>query len=222
MLLAACSNAVVAPVGRQLPATNTLVVLEYEAWFGPHAVTFQEAEAMPILQSKDMQSVGGGYDSTDPHIIAQHLKWMEYMGVDAASIDLTNNVGCIFSTGPPSSKFRNPVNAQFRNMNRAIRNNTGNFYPAWSKLGSPVKLIPLLGCQTKLDLQKGTDGKSGFQKEIEYFGSLMKRYPQLNVAYLGHPLMLVYVGTPVDPAILDGAGRNAVSIYKSANGNLQQ
>jgi hypothetical protein len=50
----------------------------------------------------------------------------------------------------------------------------------------------------------------------------MKRYPQLNVAYLGHPLMLVYVGTPVDPAILDGAGRNAVSIYKSANGNLQQ
>jgi hypothetical protein len=203
--LAACSSTLSTPAAKQFPATNSLVVLEYEAWFGPHAVTFQEAEAMPILQSKDMQSVGGGYDSIDPHVIAQHLKWMEYMGVDAASIDLTNNVGCIFSSGPPSSDFCNPVNRQFRNMNRVIRDNTGNLYPAWSKLGSPVKLIPLLGCQTKLDLQKGADGKSGFQKEIEYFGGLMKQYPALNVIYLGHPLMLVYVGTPVDPAILDSA-----------------
>lgn len=179
--------------------------MEYEAWFGPHAVTFQEAEAMPILQSKDMQRLGGGYDSADPHVIEQHLKWMQYMGIDAASIDLTNNVGCIFSTGPVSSKFCNPANKQFRYSNRIIRDNTGNLYPAWSKLGAPVKLLPLLGCQTKLDLRKGSDGKSGFQKEIEYFGRLTKRYPALSVVYFGHPLMLVYVGTPVDPTILNGA-----------------
>ena len=203
--LVACSSTSTTPAVKPVPAANSLVVLEYEAWFGPHAASFQQAEAMPILQSKDMQSIGGGYDSADPLVIAQHLKWMQYMGVDAASIDLTNNVGCIFSTGRPSPKFCNPVNPQFRNMNRVIRDNTGNLYPAWSKLGSPVKLIPLLGCQTKLDLQKGSDGKSGFRKEIEYFGAVMKRYPQLDVAYLGHPLMLVYVGTPVAPAILDGA-----------------
>jgi hypothetical protein len=203
--LAACSSTLVAPATKQLPATNSLVVLEYEAWFGPHAATFQTAEAMPILQSKDMQSIGGGYDSSDPHVIAQHLKWMEYMGVDAATVDVTNNVGCIFSTGPPSPKFCKPASAQFRYSNRVIRNNSGNLYPAWSKLGSPLKLIPLLGCQTWLDLHKGLDGKSGFQKEIEYFGRLMKQDPQLNVTYFGHPLMLVYVGTPVDPAILESA-----------------
>lgn len=204
--LAACSGGLGEPPAHQPPAVSAhLVVMEYEAWFGPHAVTFQEAEAMPILQSKDMQRLGGGYDSADPHVIEQHLKWMQYMGIDAASIDLTNNVGCIFSTGPVSSKFCNPANKQFRYSNRIIRDNTGNLYPAWSKLGAPVKLLPLLGCQTKLDLRKGSDGKSGFQKEIEYFGRLTKRYPALSVVYFGHPLMLVYVGTPVDPTILNGA-----------------
>jgi hypothetical protein len=205
-VVAACSSTLTVPNAprQQIAAPRTLVVLEYEAWFGPRAVTFQQAEAMPILQSADMQTFGGGYDSTDPHVIAQHLKWMQYMGIDAATIDLTNNVGCIFSTGPPSPKFCNPVNAQFREMNRVIRDNTGNLYPAWTKLQSPVRLIPLLGCQTKLDLQKGAGGTSGFQKEIEYFGALMKKYPQLSVEYLGHPLMLIYIGTPVDSTILAG------------------
>jgi hypothetical protein len=203
--LAACSSTLQVPAGKPVPASNALVVLEYEAWFGPHAATFQTAEAMPILQSKVMQPIGGGYDSTDPHVIAQHLKWMKYMGVDAVTADVSNNVGCIFSTGPPSPKFCNPASESFRNSNRIIRNNTGNLYPAWSKLGSPIKLIPLLGCLSRLDLHKGLDGKSGLQKEIEYFGRLMKQYPELSVIYVGHPLMLVYVGTPVDPAILDGA-----------------
>src|SRR5580698_387378 len=53
-----------------LTITNSshAVVMQYEAWFGPNAVTFQGAEAMPILQSTDMQGVGGGYDSTDPAV----------------------------------------------------------------------------------------------------------------------------------------------------------
>jgi len=37
--------------------------MEYKAWFGPNAVTFQDAATQPPLQSADMQSVGGGYDS---------------------------------------------------------------------------------------------------------------------------------------------------------------
>jgi hypothetical protein len=40
--------------------------MEYENWFGPKAVTFQGAAAMPLLQSPNMQAVGGGYDSADP------------------------------------------------------------------------------------------------------------------------------------------------------------
>src|SRR5271163_3488403 len=50
-----------------------VVVLEYEAWFGPNAVTFQGAAAKPLLQSADMQAVGGGYDSDDPAVIKQHV-----------------------------------------------------------------------------------------------------------------------------------------------------
>jgi hypothetical protein len=211
LLAPATSSAVSGPVAESanepllIDGQSHVVVLEYEAWFGPHAVTFADAEAMPILQSKDMRHLGGGYDSTDPHVIKRHLRWMQYMGIDAAAIDLTNNVGCIFSSGPVSPKFCDPATKQFRNFNRVIRNNTGNLYPAWSKLGAPVKLIPLLGCQTKLDLQPGTDGTSGFQKEVEYFGRLMKQYPQLNVVHLGHPLMLVYIGTPVDVRLLERA-----------------
>jgi hypothetical protein len=179
-----------------------VIVLEYEAWFGPNAVTFQNAEAMPYLQSEDMQSVGGGYDSTDPQVIEQHVKWMQFMGIDAASIDVTNNVGCIFSTGPVSRKFCDPPNELFRQQNRNILMNTGNLYPAWSKLGTPLKLIPLLGCQTDRDLAIGSDGKSGLQKEVEYFGRLIEQYPRLTVRYIGHPLMLLYVGTPVNVNIL--------------------
>jgi hypothetical protein len=187
---------------RAAAESPSLVVLEYEAWFGPHAVTFQDAEAMPILQSADMQSVGGGYDSADPHVIKRHVEWMEFMGVDAASIDLTNNVGCIFSTGPVSPKFCSPATEPFREQNRNIQSNTGNLYPSWSKLGTRLKLIPLLGCQTPRDVALGSDGKSGFEKEILYFGSLMQHYPSLNVWYLGHPLLLVYTGTPVDTNLL--------------------
>jgi hypothetical protein len=205
LALAACSSTLQVPAAKPIPPSSSLVVLEYEAWFAPQAATFQTAEAMPILQSKVMQPIGGGYDSTDPHVIAQHLKWMEYMGVDAATADVSNNVGCIFSTGPPSLKFCNPASESFRHSNRIIRDNTENLYPAWSKLASPIKLVPLLGCLSRLDLNKGVDGKSGFQKEIEYFGRLMQRYPALNVTYAGHPLLLVYVGTPVDPAILAAA-----------------
>lgn len=160
---------------------------------------------MPWLQSPDMQPVGGGYDSTDPRVIEQHVRWMEYMHADAATIDLTNNVGCIFSSGPVSPEFCDPATPMFRAQNRTIRDNVGNLYPAWTKLGTSLKLIPLLGCQTNRDLVKGTDGKSGFQKEVEYFGHLMARYPNLDVRYLGRPLMLVYIGTPVNLNILERA-----------------
>lgn len=183
------------------PASH-VVVLEYEAWFGPRAVTFQHAEAVPWLRSKDMQPVGGGYDSADPHVIAQHVAWMEQMGVDAVTVDLTNNVGCIFSVGPVSSKFCDPATDAFRQSNRVIEENTGNLYPAWTQLGTPLKIIPLLGCQTWRDVAVGSDGKTGFEKEVEYFGGLMNRFPGLRVLYENRPLLLFYTGTPVNTTLL--------------------
>lgn len=83
-----------------------IIVMEYEAWFGPSAVTFQGAAAKPHLQSSDMRPLGGGYDSADPEVIKQHSAWMEQLDVDAALIEVTNNVSCIFNSAPFPSPRR--------------------------------------------------------------------------------------------------------------------
>jgi hypothetical protein len=173
--------------------------MEYENWFGPLAVTFQTAAAMPVLQSRDMQPVGGGYDSADPTVIRQHLKWFEYLGMDAALIEVTNNVSCIFNSEWFIKKYLPYCTPSFRLYNQIIRNNTGNTYPAWTQLGTRLTLIPLLGGIDQDVLYKDIDGKTAFEKEIEYFGELMRQYPDRNVIYEGKPLMLIFLGAAQDP-----------------------
>jgi hypothetical protein len=119
-----------------------VVVMQYEAWFGPNAVTFQTSAAIPLLQSEDMQSIGGGYDSADPAIIKHHVAWMESLGMDAALIEVTNNVSCIFNSEAFAEKYLPNCSPAFRLQNQTIRDNTGNLYPAWSKLETRLKLIP--------------------------------------------------------------------------------
>jgi hypothetical protein len=176
-----------------------VVVMEYEAWWGPKAVTFQGTAAMPLLQSADMQAVGGGYDSADPAIIQQHVAWLEYMGVDAAISEVTNNVSCIFNSEAFVKKYLPYCTPSFRVYNQSIRDNTGNLYPAWTELGTRLKLIPLLGGFDQDVLYKDLDGKTAFEKEIEFFGSLLQKYPQRQVIYKGKPLMLIYIGAAQDP-----------------------
>ncbi|HEV8046414.1 MAG TPA: hypothetical protein VGP35_01700 [Terriglobales bacterium] len=176
-----------------------LVVMEYENWWGPKAVTFQGAAAMPFLQSADMKPVGGGYDSADPRVIQQHLTWFEHLGLDAAMIEVTNNVSCIFNSEWFIKKYLPNCTPSFRVSNRTIRNNTGNTYPAWTNLGTRLKLIPLLGGIDQDVLFKDIDGKTSLEKEIDYFGALMSRYPALNIIYKGKPLMVIYLGAAQDP-----------------------
>lgn len=188
------------PAGPLIVDSNShVVVMEYEAWFGPNAVTFQGTAAMPLLQSKDMQPIGGGYDSADPAIIKQHVEWMEYIGIDAAISDLTNNVSCIFNSEWFIRKYVPNCTPAFRSYNQTIRNNTGNLYPAWTSLGTPLKLIPLLGGIDENVLFKDVDGKTAFEKEIEYFGAQMQQYPDRTVIYQGKPLMLIFLGAAQDP-----------------------
>lgn len=177
--------------------------MEYEAWFGPNAVTFQGAAAMPLLQSADMQPVGGGYDSADPHVIRQHVAWMELMGIDAAISDLTNNVSCIFDTPWFAEKYLPYCTSAFRSSMQTIRDNTGSLYPAWTKLGTNLKLIPLLGGGDETELYKDLDGKTAFEKEVDYFGALMQQYPDRQVIYEGKPLMLIFLGAAQDPCRSD-------------------
>ena len=151
--------------------------MEYEAWFGPKAATFQGFPAMPLLQSADMQPVGGGYDSADPAVIKQHVAWLESMGVDAAISEVTNNVSCIFNSEWFVQKYIRNCTPSFRRYNQNIRNNTGNLYPAWTALGTRLKLIPLLGGIDGNVLIKDQDGKTAFEKEVEYFGQRLRKYP---------------------------------------------
>jgi hypothetical protein len=198
-LLASCVAAG-APAGPLVvDSKSRVVVMEYEAWFGPRAVTFQGFSAFPLLQSADMQAVGGGYDSADPAVIKRHVAWLESLGVDAAISDLTNNVSCIFNSEWFVNKYVPNCSRSFRLYNQTIRDNTGNLYPAWSALGTRLKLIPLLGGIENNVLIKDRDGKTAFEKEVEYFGARLRRYPDLAVIYEGKPLMLVFLGAAQDP-----------------------
>jgi hypothetical protein len=180
-----------------------VVVIEYEAWFGPNAVTFQGTAAKPKLQSADMIPVGGGYDSADPAVIQQHVAWLESMELDAATIDLTNNVACIFNSEWFVKKYVPNCSARFRSENRSIRDNTGNLYPAWSALGTALKLIPLIGGIDGNVLYRDNDGRTALEKEIDYFGRRMSDYPGRNVIYQGKPLILIYLGAAQDPNAAD-------------------
>ena len=179
--------------------TSHIVVMEYEAWFGPKAVTFQGVAATPKLQSLDMQPVGGGYDSADLAVIRQHVLWLESLRMDAALIETTNNVACIFNSEAFIKKYVKNCTPAFRVQNQTIRNNTGNLYGAWSGLGTSLKLIPLMGGIDANVLYKDTDGKTALEKEIEYFGARMAKYPNLNVIYESKPLMLIFLGAAQDP-----------------------
>jgi hypothetical protein len=176
-----------------------VIVMEYEAWFGPQAATFQGSSAMPLLQSADMQAVGGGYDSADPAVIRQHVAWLESLGVDAAISDLTNNVSCIFNSEWFVKKYVPDCSPSFRANNQNIRDNTGNLYPAWSALGTHLKLIPLLGGINSNVLIPDKDGKNAFEKEVEYFGARPRQYPNLGLIYEGKPLMIIFLGAAQDP-----------------------
>jgi hypothetical protein len=182
---------------------SRVAVMEYEAWFGPNAVTFQGTAAMPKLQSKDMQSVGGGYDSADPNVIKTHVEWLQYMGFDAAISEVTNNVSCIFNSEWFIKRYVPNCTLAFRLQNQTIRNNTGNLYPTWSRLGTPLKLIPMLGGIDQDVLYRDLDGLTAFEKEADYFGALLQKYPNLSVIYQGKPLMIVFLGAAQDPNAQD-------------------
>ncbi|HTC50168.1 MAG TPA: hypothetical protein VK722_22800 [Candidatus Aquilonibacter sp.] len=184
-------------------ANSHIVVMEYEAWFGPNAVTFQGTAAMPLLQSPDMQFVGGGYDSADPKVIQNHVARMEELGVDAAIADLTNNVSCIFNSEWFTRQYVKNCTPSFRIYNQTIRDNTGNLFPAWTKLGTHLKIIPQLGGIDFNVLYKDRDGETALEKEINYFGTLLQQYPEHQLVYEGRPLMLIFLGAAQDPNLAD-------------------
>lgn len=184
--------------------TSHIVIMEYEAWFGPAATTGinPQPQVTTCLESADMAATGGGYDSADPAVIARHAAWLEQMGMDAVTLDLTNNVSCIYDGDDPAIIAKACPDAAFRAQNRAIRANDIGLYAAWSRLGTPLKIVPLLGGFDPWAVTPDPSDahrRTALEKEIEDFGTRMAAYPALSVIYGGRPLMLLYLGTPVDP-----------------------
>jgi hypothetical protein len=184
-------------------ATSRIVVMEYEAWFGPRTGVYPQPGLTTCLQSADMQAGGGGYDSSAAPVIAQHVAWLEQMGFDAVTVDLTNNVSCIYDGDNPAIVRQVCPNPAFRAQNVRIRDNDVHLYPAWTRLGTRLKIIPLLGGFGRYTLTPDKDDpqhRSALQKEADDFGAQVAMFPNSSVMYGGKPLMLIYLGTPVDPA----------------------
>lgn len=178
------------------------VVMEYEAWFGPHAISFYgNSEASPLLQTEDME-VGGcteecGYDSENPHVIRRHISWLEYLGIDAVTLDDTNDVACIYDSKEFAEKHHLPGCSQWKSYWVHIGTNNAHLYSAWNELETPLKIIPLLGAADPLNFVRDPydhgGHKTALEKEIDFYGNLMAKYPNMGVVYEGKPLVLLFI-----------------------------
>jgi len=77
--------------------SSNVVVMEYEAGSDPKRSLPRHCGHAPAPISRHAFR-RGGYDSADPAVIRKHVAQLEQLGVDAALIDLTNNVSCIFDS----------------------------------------------------------------------------------------------------------------------------
>jgi hypothetical protein len=182
-------------------ASSHIVVMQYEAWFGPNAVGFEGSPSQPLLASASMRAAGRpGYDSADPQVIAQHAQWLTAMGVDAVLADLTNGVNCTFFQVWLPYCGDAPTYAKFQ----TIKANTGNLYPAFNQLGTNLKIVPLVGGFEAIDFNTDTNGKTALEEELDWFSGLTAQYPNLNVLLDGKPLVVIYVGCaqPLDPTAI--------------------
>jgi hypothetical protein len=187
-----------------------IVVMEYEAWFGPNTGIAPQKNVTTCLQSKDMQPLGGGYDSRNADLIARHIKWIEQTGVDAVTLDLTNNVSCIFDGDNLEIIKHVCPDAQFRDQQLGIRDSVGHLFFAWSEQQTRLKIVPLLGGFDRYALTPDKDDpwhRSSLEKEADWFGRLLRDHPDLGIIYEGKPLLLIYLGTPIDERREDGIVR---------------
>ena len=182
-------------------ASSHIVLMQYEAWFGPNAVGFEGSPGQPLLSSNSMRAAGRpGYDSADPQVLAQHTQWLSAMGVDTVLADLTNGVNCTFFSVWLPYCGDAATYAKFQ----TIKSNTANLYPAFTQLGTPLKIVPLAGGFDAIDFDTDTNGKTALEEELDWFAGLTTQYPRLNVLLDGKPLVVIYVGCaqPLDPTAI--------------------
>ncbi|HEX4420053.1 MAG TPA: hypothetical protein VH165_19195 [Kofleriaceae bacterium] len=191
-------------------STSRIVVMEYEASYGPAAFHVDDAVVRPSLTSTSMSRLGlAGYDSADPGVLEQHIAWLEQLGVDAVTVDVSNDAPCAFD-GPEISSVEPTCTSDERTLVQAILANENNLYAAFTPPTPPnvatrLKLIPVLDAQSAQLLWKDLSGRSALEHEVDNFDALMTGHKNLSVLYKGHPLMILFTGpTPCYPALSAG------------------
>ena len=175
---------------------NHLVVMEYEAWFGPNAVPFEGLAAVPTLSSASMKAVGRiGYDSSDPAVIKQHVAWMRKIGVDAIILDESNAVSCAYAQDVAALCSGQGGQEQHDRLQNIIKNNVA-IYDYYRDNNVPIKIIPLLDGQDEHGIVADAGGASTLEKQLRHWKAVMDSHPNQVVYYQGKPLIQIYGGTP--------------------------
>lgn len=181
---------------------DNIVVMQFEAWFGPQAVSFEidpsNVQGVPtVIPWYNSNNMSIGYDSADPNIIEQQIELIEAAGVNAIAIDLSNGIACTFGDG---TKYCG--SQQSKDSFNAIKNNVAAVFKKVHEMSlakeTAIKIIPLIGAQRDLvtddDFAPQADGKAPVQKATDWFLNLYAQYPELAVVYEGKPLFMYYHG----------------------------
>ena len=166
----------VQPVHLQVhPDPRHMVGMEYEPWFTPRNMTWQTAEAIPLL---------GRYSSTEAAVLRQHALWLDRAGIDFLLIDWSNNLW-----GKTSWSQRAPNIQELVNSTTLLLDT----YAGMRAQGLPTPQVTLL-----LGLDNGASTTTTALNEemawVEQNYVWNPKYQGLWVRYLGKPLIVIFNG----------------------------
>jgi hypothetical protein len=154
------------------PPADRQVGIAYSAWH----------DRLPWAKTWDVPELGP-YLSNDGEVIAQHAAWLSDANVDFIYVDWSNNL----NTGVPG-KPDQP-------RQRFIESATGTLFDVYARLPRHPKIALMIGFPGEAaGLEDGRLKRKADQVWTEFAAN--PAYQSLCFHYLGHPLLLVYVGTP--------------------------
>lgn len=153
---------------------GSLIGMQYEPWFTPQNVTWNTAEAVPIL---------GKYSSYNVSILKKHAEWFEDLGVNWVLIDWSNML------------WMTPKWEEQKGATRQLEETTELLFKTYSQLQqegqNPPRIVFLLG------LQNGPPVKNGvarLEKIFDWVNAHLlsnPRYKDLWLYYNGKPLVTI-------------------------------
>ncbi len=154
---------------------GTLFGMDYEPWFTTKNVTWDTAEAVPLL---------GKYSSYDVNVIKKHAQWFEYLGINWILVDWSNMLWM-----KPSWEEQIEGVKQLEEATRLLFET----YRQLEKEGEhPPKIVLLLGLQNGPPVRNGVERLRGIFKWIEMHFLSNPQYHDLWLYYDGKPLIVIW------------------------------